>query len=161
MSRRRVGVIVGAVVIAAGCRKVGTVAGYPLYPNSGVRLAPDKVAQIEGPIFSIDGEKVAARGRVIDVVPGCHVVVMENNVTIGSSEGGWAFNVGHVIYAFETKPAHSYSIRVEVADSSGPYSTGSIKARERGPSGQVAVLHPARGPQDIDDCRRWAAKQGY
>jgi len=154
-------VVVVCAGLAAGCRKVGGTVGYPLYPNSNARLPADRVAQIEGPILLIDDQKVAAKGRVFDVLPGCHVVVMENNVTLGSSEGGWAFNVGHIVFAFESKPAHAYSIRVEVADSTGPYSTGSIKARERGPSGQVAILHPARGQQDIDDCRRWATSQGY
>jgi len=98
---------------------------------------------------------------VFDVLPGCHVVTMENNVTVGSSEGGWAWTVGHVVFAFETKPGHSYSIRLEIADSTGPYSTGKIKARERSPTGAVAFLHPAHGKQDIEDCRRWAAGQGY
>ena len=158
---RFVGMVVVCLGLAAGCRKIGVASGYPLYPNSGVRLAPERVAQIEGPIFSIDDQKVAAKGRVFDVLPGCHVVVMENNITMGSAEGGWAWNIGHVVFAFETKPAHWYSIRVEVADSTGPYSTGSIKARERSPRGEVAILHPARSQQDINDCRRWTAGQGY
>lgn len=155
------GVLVVGAGLAAGCHKVGVAPGYPLYPNSGARLPPEKVAQIEGPILLIDDQKVAAQGRVFDVLPGCHVVTMENNVTVGSSEGGWAWTVGHVVFAFETKPGHSYSIRLEIADSTGPYSTGKIKARERSPTGAVAFLHPAHGKQDIEDCRRWAAGQGY
>lgn len=158
---RKLGAVVVCAGLAAGCHKVGTTVGYPLYPNSGARLAPERVAQIEGPIFTIDDQRVAAKGRVFDVLPGCHVVVMENNVTLGSSEGGWAWTLGHVVFAFETKPGHAYSIRLDIADSTGPYSTGKIKARERGPSGEVAVLHPAHGQRDIDDCRRWAAGQGY
>jgi hypothetical protein len=158
---RTLGVLVMCAALGAGCRKAGTASGYPLYPNSGATLGLEKVARIEGPIFTIDDQRVAAKGRVFDVLPGCHVVVMENNVTVGSSEGGVAANVGHVVFAFETKPGYSYSIRLEFADSTGPYTTGRIKARERSPSGAVAFLHPAHGQQDIEDCRSWATGQGY
>ena len=82
------------------------------------------------------------------------------NVGQGNDNGAWAANLPRITYAFEMKPAHGYSIRAEMEDTSGPVGRVMIVARERAPGGASVRWPIARSTADIDECRRWATAQG-
>jgi len=140
---------------------MGHTVAYPLYPTAGQqRLGPEKVARLYGPIASVDGEKVATKGNTFELLPGCHVVHMQHNVGEGGWDGSWAATFGNVVFAFEMKAGHAYSIEVETDDNSGPIGRAMVKARERAPDGHRTLVPLVRAQEQIDECRRWAAAQG-
>jgi len=154
----------GLVLLAAGaaaCATIGPAKGYPLYAKVGAGPGPDKVAMLYGPIATVDGNVVADKGMTFELLPGCHVVTLQRNVGQGNDNGAWAANLPRITYAFEMKPAHGYSIRAEMEDTSGPVGRVMIVARERAPGGASVRWPIARSTADIDECRRWATAPGH
>jgi hypothetical protein len=142
------------------CRRIGTTPAYPLYPNAG-GVPASRLARLSGPIASVDGQDVGTKGNSFDLLPGCHIVVLQHNIGEGSSSGAWAGNFGRRVYAFKMRPAHLYTIRPEAEDSTGPMTWVRIIARERPPEGRPVQVPLARAQSDIDDCRRWARGEGF
>jgi hypothetical protein len=148
------------VFCVSACGTAGPVVGYPLYPKLGQGPGQDKVATLHGPIATVDDRVVSDKGMTFELLPGCHVVTLQRNVGQGNDNGFWAANLPRITYAFEMKPAHSYSISAEREDSSGPRFRLRMVARERAPSGATVRVARARTVTDIADCRHWATTQG-
>jgi len=134
--------------------------GYPLYAKVGAGPGPEKVATLRGPVQTVDGQDVSAKGQTFELLPGCHVVTLQRNIGAGTATGGWAANVGRVVIAFAMRPAHSYFITMETDDSTGPVGRVAIVAREKAPDGSAVRLPFARSDDDIASCQRWAQAQG-
>jgi hypothetical protein len=147
-------------VLAAACATMKPAPAYPLYAKLGQGPGPDKVSLLHGPIATVDGAVVSDKGMTFELLPGCHVVTLQRNVGQGNDSGSWAVNLPRITYAFEMKPGHSYSIRAERQDASGPKFWVWMVARETRPDGRTLRWPSVRGASDIDDCHHWAAAQG-
>jgi hypothetical protein len=134
--------------------------GVPLYPKLGEGPGPHEVATLYGPIQTVDGLDVSRRGRTFELLPGCHIVTLQQNIGEGSANGAWAANLPRLTVAFEMKPAHRYAITSDMGENSGPVSRVTIVAREKAPDGSTVHIPFARSDDDIETCRRWAAAQG-
>jgi hypothetical protein len=147
-----------AVAIAAGgalaCVHLGG-KPYPLYPNPEVARAPAELATLQGPIARVDGAEVSPHGKTFTLLPGCHVVALQNAIGAGGEGGAWSAHLPPMTYAFRMKAAHSYVIEVLMQDSSGPVGSLEIKAVDRGPSGSARQV-PLENSADIETCRRWS-----
>jgi hypothetical protein len=137
------------------CHSVGK-AGYPLYPQTGVRPTPDQIATLVGPIGTVDGVNVSLKGKTFELLPGCHIATLERNIGAGGDNGAWAANLPPITFAFEMKPAHFYKIIIDLQESSAPVGRIRITARETAPDGSSVRLGNARSTADIQDCRNWA-----
>lgn len=157
--RRAPGVVLG-VALLAGCGLQAT-RGYPLYQKGADGPGPDRVATLNGPIQTVDGQDVSRKGQTFELLPGCHVVTLQRNIGEGSANGAWAANLPALTVAFQMKPAHRYAISSEMGDSSGPVGRVTIFARERAPDGATVRVPFARSEDDILNCHRWAAAQGF
>jgi hypothetical protein len=96
-----------AAFTTTGCHPVGK-SGYPLYPPSAVPPAAAQIATLVGPINTVDEVNVRDKGRIFQLLPGCHIVTLERNVGQGSEDGAWTANLPRITYAFEMKPGHLY-----------------------------------------------------
>jgi len=152
--------VLALALAAPACRRIGTTPAYPLYPNAGA-VPPDRLARLSGPIASVDGQDVATKGSSFDLLPGCHVVVLQHNIGEGSSSGAWVATFGRLVYAFKMRPGHAYLVGSERGESTGPMTWVRIIARERGPEGRAVQVPLARTQSDIDDCKSWARGQGF
>jgi len=156
----RVGLaLLAATALAPACGSQAAT-GYPLYPRVGPGPGPDKVALLYGPIQTVDDQNVGGKGQSFELLPGCHVVTLQRNIGAGTADGAWAANVGHVVVAFQMRPGHRYSIKMEIDDASGPVGHSRLIARDRGPDGAVIRVPFAGSNEDILNCRRWAEDQG-
>ena len=132
---------------------------YPLYPKVGAGPGPDKVALLRGPIAFVDGNSVAGKGGTFELLPGCHVVQLQHDVGAGSEGGGWSATLPDVFFAFEMKPAHTYSVQTHFEDAGGPYGPVKIIAQEHAPGGSASKV-PFAGSYEINACKEWARAQG-
>lgn len=148
------------LLLATGCRSVGGTRGYPLFPNSGALPPRDEVALLRGPIATVDGETVSRNGMTFELLPGCHIAILQKNVGEGTAAGAWAANIGRLVVAFQMKAGHVYTVSSEMQDSSSPVGRVFITARERAPDGQTVRVPFAQSEADLEACRRWAAGQG-
>ncbi len=147
------------LALAVACHPMARPA-YPLYPKIDAGPGPDKVALLRGPIALVDGARVSGKGPTFELLPGCHVVELERNVGGGSDNGGWSASLPRMIYAFEMRPAHLYTVETRADMGSGPRGKLRIIAEEHAPDGSVVLVPRARG-SDVSDCQHWAASQGY
>ncbi len=129
---------------AVGCHSVGK-SGYPLYPPSAVPPAAAQIATLEGPINVVDDVNVSAKGRIFQLLPGCHIVTLERNIGEGGDNGAWTANLPRITYAFEMKPGHLYKIIVDVEMGSAMLGRMKLTARETAPDGSsVRWFRPRR-----------------
>ena len=149
-----------SALLAAGCGSQAS-AGYPLYAKLGAGPGRDKVAMLHGPIQTVDDQTVAGKGQTFELLPGCHVVTLQRNIGVGTANGAWAANVGHLVIAFEMRAAHSYVVSTEFEDSTSPVGRYSIVAREKAPDGTAVRVPFARSNEDVRNCRHWAETQGF
>jgi hypothetical protein len=128
----------------------------PLYPHPEQRRPAEDVATLQGPIASVDDERVARKGRTFELLPGCHVVELTRDLGEGSDSGAWAAHLPRIVYALRMRPAHTYVIAYQAENTSSMVGRLTIKAFERSPSGQTTRLSPAGSSTEIEACRRWA-----
>jgi hypothetical protein len=127
-----------------------------LYPHPEVPRAPGDIATISGPIASIDEGPVSARGKVFHVLPGCHVVRVKEKIGEMNAEGsaGWSARLPPLVYAFQARPAHAYSIEIDARQGTGLFGQLSILAVDRGPGGSATPIAPTTDPLDVRLCLR-------
>jgi hypothetical protein len=128
----------------------------PLYPDPGHRRAAGEVATLHGPIATVDGQDVSAKGTDFALLPGCHLVVLLERVGEASSAGtgAWSANLPHMLYAFRMRAGYSYVIDYQTDFGSGTTGRLLITAREQDPQGGTSTVAPAE-PSDLEDCQRW------
>jgi hypothetical protein len=154
-------------VLVAGCL-ASEAPAVPLYPNGATtRLLPGQVADVSGPIEKIDGREVADQGRRFDLLPGCHIVELDRQVssntyslsTPTSLDGGGQLRT--VVFALRMKAGGKYVIdRQAVEGQLANTWRVVLSAREELPGGLVTDLKPARSMDDLQDCRAWSATIG-
>jgi hypothetical protein len=149
-----------AALLTGACGTQAT-RGYPLYARVGDGPGPDKVALLQGPVQSVDGQSVAAQGQTFELLPGCHIVTLQRNIGAGTASGAWAANFGYLVVPFEMKPGHRYLISADFEDTSAPVGHAQVMARERAPDGSTIRVPFARSNEDIRACRRWAQSQRF
>jgi hypothetical protein len=144
---------------ALGCHPAVDTPGVPLYPNGATtRLPRNQIAQVAGPIAKIDGQDVSEQGGVFDVLPGCHVVVLDTRPSADayslSSGMYWSGQYDATIYAFRTKPGARYVIRRDLQTQGSGQGRVVLSAREEEPGGLVTDLFPATSADDIKACKQ-------
>jgi hypothetical protein len=149
-----------SVLLTVACG-TQTTRGYPLYPRMGDGPGIDKVALLQGPVQTVDGQSVAAQGQTFELLPGCHIVTLQRNIGAGTADGAWAADFGHLVVAFEMKPGHRYVISADFEDTSAPVGRAHVTARERAPDGSTLRVPFARSKEDIKSCRHWAESQRF
>ncbi|HXT99160.1 MAG TPA: hypothetical protein VN853_22870 [Polyangia bacterium] len=154
-------------MLAAGCL-ASEPPPVPLYPNGATaRLPPEQVADVSGPIEKIDGREVADQGRRFDLLPGCHIVQLDHQVTADSYSlstptslnGGGQLHA--VVFALRMKSGGKYIIDRQAAPGSMSNTYRVVtSAREELPGGAVTDLTPARSMADIKGCQAWSPSAG-
>lgn len=161
MTTRLITVAAMAALLGSGCM-LGKPNAVPLYAaDAAHRLPPEQVATLHGPIHTVDGRDVSGQGRSFELTPGCHVVVLSNNVGQGTTDGAWAANIGRLTVAFRMRPMNKYIVDLDIQDSSAPVGRMTIRAREVTPDGQKSGVPFARSSADVEDCHQWAQRNGY
>jgi hypothetical protein len=138
------------LLFAVGCAVAGCAnnfRGTALYP--GVRRERSEVAQLVGPITSVDSIAVPNQHGAFELLPGCHIV--EIGGSFGGSYGGsaWAVWIPNLLYAIEMQAQGRYTIE----DASGaavglaPSMASRVIAREEDAKGKVRVLRPAKSAE--------------
>jgi hypothetical protein len=134
------------LLFAVGCAVAGCAnnfRGTALYP--GERRERSEVAQLVGPITSVDSIAVPNQRGAFELLPGCHIV--EIGGSFGGSNGvsAWAVWIPNLLYAIEMQAQGRYTIE----DASGaavglaPSMASRVIAREEDAKGKVRVLQPA------------------
>jgi hypothetical protein len=157
-ARRVLLVAVSAAVAGGGCLATPMASrGYPLYPESGGRLAADQVARLStllpggaAPsggatsfIKAIDGRTVAGLDTAFELLPGCHVVETERRLVLSSANMSWTVDLGPRAFVFHMKPGHAYTVVVEMAESGGGTARFSVHGTEQSPGGvQMGAVSP-------------------
>ncbi|MGA7121422.1 MAG: hypothetical protein WBY94_15060 [Polyangiaceae bacterium] len=132
---RCMGIFAAALVIV-GCASPLDLAGYPLYPDVGRRLAGNEVARLYGPITRVDDRDVSTLGDALELMPGCHRVRTRDDPvpnTFGRSTAGGGFRFGARSFVFSMKGGHAYVLKrlgsaagvgvyIEEHDASGAWS---------------------------------------
>ena len=142
-SLSRYGVI---LLFAVGCAVSGCAnnfRGTALYP--GERRERSEVAQLVGPITSVDSVSVPNRQGAFELLPGCHIV--ETCGSFGGSNGisAWSIWIPNLVYAIEMQAQARYTIEdaSEAAVGLAPSMASRVIAREEDAQGKVRVLKPA------------------
>ena len=126
----------------------------PLYPESGARLAPEKVATLYGDVRDVDGKFVSEHGGAFELLPGCHVVgLVESWGRVDPQTGGVIANLPRIEYALPMREAHRYVIEIDAQMSSGPSGRLTISAREENASGTVTRKFSPATEQELAECR--------
>lgn len=139
------------------------VPGVPLYPNGATtRLPRAQLAQLFGPIARVDGQEVAGQSGPFDLLPGCHVVELERQMTSDgyALSGGtyWTGQFPSTRYALRMKAGARYVIRREIyMGSDGQSGRMVLSAREEQASGPASALTPAVSDADVTACKDWEA----
>jgi hypothetical protein len=156
----RVAILTTLLALAtSGC--VGQMRAVPLYPNPQHRLDHNKVATLQGPIGSVDGQNIESMGGVFELLPGCHLVTLRSKIGEGSERGAWTADLRPTLFVFRMKPGYLYSIDYRFDMGSAGHGPVFITARELDASGAtVAVVPPSRNVRDIDACRNWGVSPG-
>ena len=154
------GATAALALLSLSCHPGLSGGGYPLYPKVGDGPGRDKVSFLRGQIALVDGNGVRDKGTSFELLPGCHVVQLARSVGESAGDGAWAAHLRRYVFAFEMKPAHTYTIDVRFEGSSGLYGRVFVVAQEHAPDGSTIRVQVARG-SDVDDCRNWATSQGF
>jgi hypothetical protein len=155
--------IVAVASLIVACR-TADVPGVPLYPNGATTPLPRaRIAQVAGPIATIDGKDVADQGGLFDLLPGCHVVVLDQRLAPDSyslSSGSyWTGQAPRTTYALRMQAGARYIIRRDV-QSEGQMGRLVLTAREELANGATTDLTPATSVEDLRSCKEWAATLG-
>lgn len=137
----------------------------PLYPNAAAQpRSAAEVAVVEGPLQRIDGRDVSGQGGRFSLLPGCHVVDLDqqgaNNFSLSSGVAVTG-QVQPATYALRMKPGAQYLIRRDTI--SGEMQTVRIvlTAREELPGGATTNLEPIKSGEEIAACKAWEATLGH
>jgi len=142
----------------SGCGHVGRRRAFPLYPNPERPRPPGTLAELQGPVGTVDGVDVEPYGTTFALLPGCHVVTLRRRIGQGDASGGaWAAELGTMTYALRMRPGYRYSIDFDVRFRSAPHGTMTITANEWDASDRLVAQFPrVRGDADIEACEEWA-----
>lgn len=135
-----------------------------LYPNAAAQpRSAAEVAVVEGPILRIDGQGVNERGTRFALLPGCHVVDIDQANSGNSLSSGMAVTgqTQPATYALRMKPGGHYTIRRDAV--TGELQTVRIvlSAREELPGGATSDLDPIKSGEEIAACKAWEATLGH
>ena len=130
-----------AALLALACHPGVAPRGLPLYPNASATPLPRAaVAELMGPIGKVDGRVVLDQGGTFELLPGCHVVELDQRPVNSDNLSGSVYLTGQfpvTIYAIRMKAGASYIIRRYVsADSTGPMIPIKLTAQEEDASGK-------------------------
>jgi hypothetical protein len=150
-----------AIVAIAGiatCAHFGPTP-YPLYPNPARPLPAHQLAMLNGPVAAVDGVDVSRLGTLFSLLPGCHVVEMQENIGEGSVSGAWSATLAPRAYAFRMQPGRSYGIEIRRQTTGSIIGWLKIDAVERDGSGAVlGHVAPLRSDAELQACRAWSAE---
>jgi hypothetical protein len=147
-----------AVIFVISCHPAVDTPGVPLYPNAATTPLPrNQLAQVAGPIATIDGQGLEDQSGPFDLLPGCHIVELDTrppaNAYALSSGAYWSGQFPQTIYALRMKPGARYLIRRDLqTDGTGPGRVV-LSAREELPTGAVTDLFPVKSADDIKACK--------
>lgn len=156
--------IAGCLAMAGGCAPRAEGPGYPLYPNPQNALSRDQVAQLVGvcsgmectpPIGSVDGQDVSTLGGTFDLLPGCHVVQLQERVIEANPMVMWSGSGPRVLFAMKMRAAHRYVIKRDIIMDMGSRGRMVMSAKEEAPDGNSSELLPARSSDEIRECQEW------
>lgn len=147
-----------AVTFVLGCHPGLETPGVPLYPNSATAPLPrNQLAQVSGPIAEVDGKDVQNQGGLFDLLPGCHVVVLDRRPPDSgySLSGGmyWSGMFPNTVYVFHMKAGARYVIRRDIYSDDGHTGHLALSAREEMPGQPGNDLEPATSPAQIQACK--------
>ena len=157
--RAILGVPVVVLALALACQPTTTGAQtIPLYPNAATtRLPPGQLAQVSGPIAEIDGNQVIDYGRPFELLPGCHLVQMQQHLPVNGISVRRPGSFGPlpiVIYALRMRAGARYVIRQDLHPVGALYNPF-FRAREEQANGTTIDLAPIRSPADVKACQGW------
>ena len=142
-------------MLAVGCAVAGCAnnfRGTALYP--GERRERSEVAQLVGPITSVDSKEVPNRRGAFELLPGCHIVEIGGSFGGFSHESAWGIWIPHLLYAIEMQAQGRYTIEdaSEAAVGLAPSMASRVIAREEDAKGNVRVLTPVKSAQELQKC---------
>jgi hypothetical protein len=150
-----------AALLTLACHPGVLPRGMPLYANASATLPPRAaVAQLIGPIGTVDGRDVFEQGGVFELLPGCHVVELDrrplnsaNNSVAGSVYVSGQFPL--ITYAIRMKAGASYVIRRDLpASGMGDMVRLQLSAQEEDANGKVTELNPTQSADEIHACNQ-------
>jgi hypothetical protein len=129
----------------------------PLYPGGATtRLPRDRIAQVSGPIGGIDGQDVSNQGGFFDLLPGCHIVELDNRAPSSNfalaSGFYWSGRFPSAVYAIHMKPGAVYVIHRDLHRDGSGTSRIVLSAREEQANGVITELTPARSQEELQAC---------
>lgn len=145
-------------LLALDCVAGATQRGLPLYSVSATPLARTAVAELMGPIGKVDGRVVLEKGGSFELLPGCHVVELDQRPLNSDNLSSGVYLSGDyplTTYAIRMKAGASYIIRRSFPGSGG----GSmirmqLSAQEEDASGKVTELFPMKSADEIHECNQ-------
>lgn len=154
-SRNAPAVLLTAALLTLACTGAPQ-RGMPLYPNaSATPLPPSAVAQLIGPIGTVDGRDVFQQGGMFELLPGCHVVELDRRPKNSDNLASSVYLTGQyplTTYAIRMKGGASYVIRRYLANNMGPMVVTRISAQEEDATGRVTELNPIISADEIHAC---------
>jgi hypothetical protein len=112
------GIFATALVLAV-CVSRLDLAGYPLYPDVGRRLASEEVTRLYGPVALVDGRDVSTLGDALELMPGCHRVRTRDDPVpniFARSRAGGGFRFGARFFVLSMKAGHAYVLKRLASD---------------------------------------------
>jgi hypothetical protein len=121
-----------------------------LYPPQGEPLARNQIAELVGPILTVDGQDVAQDPSRFELLPGCHVIRTHPVTDVGSSRGR-PYRVPGATLTLQMKPGYAYVFRTGFGP--GGRGTAPIAIEEDETGSEVRTIHPGRDRDDREACR--------
>jgi hypothetical protein len=148
-----------AALLALGCQTGAVPRGMPLYtPASAAPLPRTAVAELVGPIGKVDGRVVVDQGGAFELLPGCHVVELDQRPLNSDNYSNSVYVTGQfplITYAIRMKAGASYIIRRSLPESGGGQMVHmQLSAQEEDASGKVTALSPMRTTDEIHECNQ-------
>jgi hypothetical protein len=131
--------IASLVFAIAGCL-VQRGRAEPLYPISGERLPPERVAQLDGYVRKVDDKQIDQSGSY-ELLPGCHIIETPARWGNVSSSGGVIVDTGNRVFTLLMKPGHHYHVDVSVKMMGGSGGSAAVEAFEQDPKGNRTVVY--------------------
>lgn len=139
-----------SATVIIGCIGGGA-RGEALYPTPNGSLPREQVAQIGGYVARVDDHDIAGRG-LVEVLPGCHVIVTPEQWGVVGAMSGAIIRTGRLVYVMPTKAGYRYSVDLHAGELHGPTGPISVEAYEQDASGKKTRVFPLAGPDDLTRC---------
>jgi hypothetical protein len=130
----------------------GSSRGEAFYPTPNGPLPREQVAQIGGYVARVDGREATGHGGLVEVLPGCHIVVTPKEWGMVGAMSGMTITTGHRAYAMPMKAGYRYSVDIHVPEAHGPTGRVAMEAYEQDASGNKTQTFPLAGEEDVRKC---------